>query len=482
MQLPWWIEQPWPLQAKIALLALMPLVLFTLWAVVAWHTARKAKRQATQALTEAKSELATIHESLDQANIALARAQERDHAWQQQVNQLHKQWQMLNDEYRSLQQEHHHVQTVLATTRESANLTQQHNQEKIDLLNSNKEQLMHEFQDLSQKLFTVSAEQSKQSIHALLQPFSQQLTGLREKVEHLHVEDSKDRATLKAHIVELHQLNREMSDEAHALSTALRSEHKTQGNWGELVLQRVLERSGLREGEEFTRESVYYSETQRLRPDVVVHLPDERHIVIDSKVSLNAYSDYANAENDEARDRALKAHISAIRQHINGLAQKAYQQLEGIHSPDFVLLFIPIEPAFSAAFAHDQSLFDEAFDRRIVVTSPTILLASLRTVSSIWAIERRNKSTEQIAQEAGKVYDKLALLIERMDKLGKQLDTARKTYDETWHGLTTGQGNLVNTVARFQEVGIRTKKIIAREVTDLARESDPTTDSKSDEQ
>lgn len=460
-----WIALPWPVALKWAALLAWPLALLGVAAIIGNVSLRRALRQA-QAQQRADSNVVT------QAKMALARAEERDHGWKRLYDRQREDHRQLIEDYQALQATHQHVQTLLATTRESAELNRQHLEEKITQLDEYRDQFFSEFSQLSERIFADKAVQNRQGLGEILLPFKEQLYRLQQKVEQLHIEDSKDRAGLQAQIHALHQLNRDMTAEAHALATALRGEHKTQGNWGEMVLERVLERSGLRRGEEYRREVVVNDGHRRLRPDVVINLPEQRHLIIDSKVSLNAYSDYVNADNDASRERALKAHIAALRQHIITLGGKAYQHLEGLHSPDFVLMFVPVEPAFMAAFAADEQLFDEAFSKKIAVVTPTTLLATLRTVAGIWALERRNQSTEQLADEAGKVYDKLALLLERVEKLGKQLATTQKTYDELWHGLTTGNGNLVSTVERFRDIGIRSRKTIAKEISAQAKGSD----------
>jgi DNA recombination protein RmuC len=232
----------------------------------------------------------------------------------------------------------------------------------------------------------------------------------------------------------------------------------------------VLESSGLRLGEEYVREQNHKAEDgQNYRPDVIINLPEGKHIVVDAKVSLNAYNDFINEEDENLKSQYLKQHIDAIRNHIKSLSAKAYQQLPSLHCPDFVFMFMPIEPAFMTAFQHDEKLFMDAFDQKIVVVTPTTLLASLRTVESLWAIERRGKSADELAQHAAKVYDRLRIVVEKMDKLGSQLNSAQKTYDETYSSLAQGRGNLVNTANQFVELGVRIKKEIPKSIVEKAQ-------------
>lgn len=390
-----------------------------------------------------------------------------------QAENLSKQLEYTQNQLDAKRQDEQQLLTQLATEKEARKQEFASHQEKITLLQESRDQLSQEFERLSQKIFAQKSkefsEQNKEGMISLLTPFREQLDGLKKKVEEVYVADAKDRAGLKQQIIDLQQQNLQMTQEAHALSQALRGEKKTQGNWGEMVLETVLEKSGLREGHEYRREdNLTTSEGKRYRPDVVIQLPDNKHLVVDSKVSLNAYTDYVSAESDAQKAMYAKAHVEAIRKHIRDLSDKAYQTLEGIHSPDFVFLFMPIEPAFVLAFQEDEALFNEAFERRIVVVTPTTLLATLKTVANIWAMENRNRHTEKLADQAGKVYDKLATVVERLERLGKNLTTAQNTYDETWKALKDGRGNLVNQVAHFQQFGIKVKKELAKELTEEA--------------
>lgn len=364
------------------------------------------------------------------------------------------------------------LQAELARERQARQLEQHHAQEKLALLESNKTQLLKEFEALSSRIFEQKqeqfAQQSEDGIQTLLTPFREQLDGLRKKVEEVYVSDSRDRASLKTQLDELQRLNQQMSDEAKALTNALRGENKTQGNWGELVLESVLERSGLREGEEFIREKVLFNGDKRYRPDVVINLPDDRHIIVDAKVSLSAYTDYVNATSKLEQAGALKRHLESIRQHIRGLSDKAYQQLNGMNTPDFVFMFMPVEPAFVAAFQQDEHLFSDAFEQKVVVVTPTTLLASLRTVASLWAIERRNRNTEILAEQATRLYDKLVVVVERFEKLGVQLGTLNRTYDDAWSSMKTGRGNLVSQADRFRKLGVRVKKELSKSMVEEA--------------
>jgi DNA recombination protein RmuC len=390
------------------------------------------------------------------------------------LNQFQKQ---VQEQQNQLQHQLRQSQSALASEQQARQLEQQHSEEKLALLAANREQLLKEFELLSQKIYEQKqqqfGEQSRQGLNDLLNPFREQLDGLRKKVEDVYVNDSKDRAALQSQISELHKLNQLITSEAHALTNALRGDRKTQGNWGEMVLETVLERSGLRKGEEYVREQSHHDDDgQRFRPDVIINLPEGKHIVVDSKVSLNAYTDYINATDETEQAAALKRHVESVRNHIRSLSGKSYQQLEGLDSPDFVFMFMPIEPAFMLAFQQDENLFNQAFEQKIVVVTPTTLLATLRTVASLWAMERRNQNTEKLADQARKIYDKLVVVVEKFEKVGSQLETVNKSWDDAWKSLKTGRGNLISQADGFVTLGIRVKKELGRQMVEEARAED----------
>ena len=356
--------------------------------------------------------------------------------------------------------------------------------EKLALLEHNRDALKQEFENLANRIFDQKSErfsqQNQSSMDTLLKPFRDQLHDFRQRVETVHTTETRDRQALRSEIKSLQELNRQITEEASNLTRALKGDKKIQGNWGELILERVLEKSGLRKGIEYETQGSYRdSDNQLLRPDVVVHLPDNRNLVIDSKVSLVAYQQWVISDEGSARDAALKQHMDAVRNHIRSLSDKDYSQLTGLRSPDFVLLFMPIEPAFVAAFQHDDSLFSEAFERKIIVVTPTTLLATLRTLENIWRYERQSQNARLIAERASAVYDKLRVFVEAMERLGGQLHTAQGSYDSAMNTLTRGRGNLISQANRFVELGVRVKKELPKAVTEQA-EVDPETDSDPD--
>lgn len=373
----------------------------------------------------------------------------------------------------ALARELHDAQVALREQEVTLDKERRANTEKLELLERNRDALKQEFENLANKIFEQKSEhfsqQTRTSLDTLLNPFRDQLQDFRKRVEDVYTTETRDRQALRSEIKSLQELNRQITEEASNLTRALKGDKKIQGNWGELILERVLEKSGLRKGAEYETQGSYRDgDNQLLRPDVVVYLPDSRNLIIDSKVSLLAYQQWVTEEDDVAREEALKQHVEAVRNHIRTLSEKDYSQLNGLHSPDFVLLFMPIEPAFVAAFQQDENLFAEAFERKIIVVTPTTLLATLRTIENIWRYERQSQNARRIAERASAVYDKLRVFVEAMERLGGQLHTAQGTYDSAMNTLTRGRGNLISQANRFVELGVRVKKELPKGIMDQA--------------
>ena len=342
-------------------------------------------------------------------------------------------------------------------------------EEKIDLLMSNKEALSNQFKNLANEIFEEKdkkfSTQNKQKLDALLNPFSQQLSDFRTKVDSIYHDEGKQRASLLGEVQQLKELNLRLNQEAINLTKALTGDNKAQGTWGEMVLERVLEQSGLRKGHEYNTQEGYRGNDNSLyKPDVIVHLPHNKEIVIDSKVSLNAYKNYCEATSKEQEKTAMQAHIVAIKNHIKTLSEKDYSSLKGVNSLDFVLLFIPIEAAFVAAYSHDDQLLSQAFDEKIIIVTPTTMLATLKTIENLWRYEKQNQNAQEIAGRAGILYDKFRGFVEDIEKLGKQLDTTQSTYHEAINKLSQGKGNLINQAQQLKELGIKVKKEIPKTI------------------
>ncbi|MCK4983612.1 MAG: DNA recombination protein RmuC, partial [Victivallaceae bacterium] len=322
------------------------------------------------------------------------------------------------------------------------------NEERRNEFAEAKKRMTVEFENLANKILEDKSkrftDQNKSNLDELLKPMHTQLGDFRKRVDQIHHEDSKARSSLHGQIEQLNTLNQQMNTEAKNLTRALKGDNKVQGNWGEMILEKVLEQSGLRKGNEYEVQRAFRdSENSLLKPDVIVHLPEEKDIVIDSKVSLIHYNEYVNSEDTTEQKKALEAHVHSVRKHINDLGSKDYSSLKGLRSLDFILMFMPIDAAFMAAFQADEKLFNTAFEKKIVVVTPTTLLATLRTIENIWRYERQNENSRQIADKAGTIYDKLRGFLEDFEKIGKQLDTVDKTYADAMNKLTRGKGNLI---------------------------------------
>ncbi|MEQ1484763.1 MAG: DNA recombination protein RmuC [Methyloglobulus sp.] len=345
--------------------------------------------------------------------------------------------------------------------------------EKLKLLQDAETQLKIQFENLAGKIFEDRSkqftEQNKTSLDHIVTPLREQLGEFKQRIETVYDNENKDRITLREEIVSLRRDTAKMNQEALNLTRALKGDKKTQGNWGEMILEKVLERSGLRKGIEYETQGAFRDDDNRLfKPDVIIHLPDNKDVIIDSKVSLLAYERYCSVDDDQERIIAIKQHTSAVRDHIKSLSDKDYSGLHGIKSLDFVLLFMPIEAAFVAAFQSDERLFTDAFEHKIIVVTPTTLLATLRTIENIWRYERQNENARAIAEKAGIVYDKIRGFVEELDKLGKQLSTVHTTYDGVMNKLTQGNGNLIRQASSFVDLGVKVKKTFPKSISDQA--------------
>lgn len=320
-----------------------------------------------------------------------------------------------------------------------------------------------DFEVLANRIFEEKsksfAERSKESIDKLLSPLGQRITDFRERVEKTHDQSVKDRAALVEQLRSLGELNTRMSEEAKNLTSALKGQTKTQGNWGEMVLQTVLEKSGLTEGQEYVAQDSVRDENGKLYyPDVVINLPDGKKLVVDSKVSLLAYERALNAETEDRRAAALKEHVASVKNHVGELGKKRYDTLYSIQSPDFVLMFVPIEAAFSLALQNDDLLFDVAFRQNVVIVTPTTLLATLRTVANIWRQEKQAKNAIKIAEKSGALYDKFVGFVEDMNGIGQRIDQTSAAYQAAMNKLSDGTGNLVRRVEELKKLGASAKK------------------------
>ncbi|TGA73215.1 DNA recombination protein RmuC [Aliivibrio fischeri] len=350
-------------------------------------------------------------------------------------------------------------------------------QEKIELLERAEERLKQQFENLANQLFEQKTktvdEQNKVSLEGLLSPLKEQLEGFKKQVNDSFGFEAKERHTLVHEIRSLQQLNERMTQEAVNLTNALKGDNKQQGNWGEVVLSRVLKESGLREGHEYDIQvSMDDEDGKRFYPDVIVHLPDEKDVVVDSKMTLVAYERFFNSEDFNQKEHALDEHLMAIRAHLRGLSKKDYHKLNGLRSLDYVLMFIPVEPAFQVAIEADPSLISDAMEQNIIIVSPTTLLVALRTISNLWRNERQNQNAKIIAERASKLYDKMRLFVDDMEAVGGALDKANQSYQGAMNKLASGRGNLIRQAESFKELGVEVKRDINRRLIDQSFEAD----------
>ncbi len=350
---------------------------------------------------------------------------------------------------------------------------QLHSKEKLDLLEDAREQLRLQFAELASSILEEKSahfsKESQEKLSTLLVPFHDQLASFRQKVDAIHHAETRDRAALQREIASLRNLNQQMSVEAINLTRALKGDKQVQGTWGELVLERVLEQSALRKGVEYKTQTVFRDKKNRLqRPDVIVHLPEGRDIVIDSKVSLISWEKYVNCDDEKKQADFLASHVKAIKEHVRLLADKDYTSLTEIRSLDFVLMFMPVEAAFLAAFQADDTLFTVAVTRKIILVSPTTLLTTLRTIESIWRYEKQSRNAREIAERAAALYDKFCSFAEDMERMGKQIHTLQNSYDSAMTRLSRGRGNLISKVEHFPQMGVKVNKTIPQSILDQA--------------
>jgi len=333
--------------------------------------------------------------------------------------------------------------------------------EKVEFLQSSEQKLKIEFENLANRLFEENNKKSSNNLNQLLTPFKDQLNSFGKRVDDIYNEETKQRVSLLSEIKNLKELNNQISQDALNLTKALKGENKTQGDWGELILSKILEQTGLREGVEYSTQGSYTDENgKRLRPDVIVHLPQNKDIVIDSKVSLVSYVSYTEAQDDTQRENASKELIKSFYAHIKGLGTKSYENIDEVKTLDFVILFIPIEGAFMLAASKDNNLFKTAFENNIMLVSPSTLFATLRTIENIWRYEHQNENALLISKKAADLYDKFASFVTDIENIGTHLNRTQKSYDEAMKKLSTGKGNLLRRSEEFLDLGVKAKKKI----------------------
>ena len=411
-----------------------------------------------QANAAKQAELAALRREVELSQLERDNARDAAHAWSLERSQKEAELRRLDA----------HAAALAAELREQ----QDSHQQRLSDLQGSRDELRAQFAELAGKIFDEReqrfADTSSERLGQLLDPLKERIQSFEKRVEESYQQEARERFSLGKELERLQQLNLRLSDEATNLTRALKGQ-KTQGNWGELILERVLEHAGLAKGREYqTQVSLKGPDGERFQPDVLIMLPGDKQVVVDSKVSLTAYQQYVGADDDVIGQAALKQHVLSLRNHVKGLAGKDYKRLEGLHSLDFVLLFVPIEAAFSAALQAEPNLFQEAFDRNIVIVSPTTLLATLRVIDSLWKQERQSQNAREIAERAGWLYDKFVLFIQDLDEVGNRLQQLDKAYAAARNKLTEGRGNLVSRSEQLKLLGARASKSLPADLLERA--------------
>ncbi|MDW1827991.1 DNA recombination protein RmuC [Vibrio sp. Vb0937] len=433
--------------------------------------------QVKQSLADAQQELDELDNERDKAAFEVRQSHGKLMAAMEKLRYFEavkQERQQYFDELGQMREQKSRLETQLREQQARHEQMNQANAEKLQILEQAEVRLKQQFEQLANQLFEKQTAKvdlkNRQSLEGLLSPLKEQLEGFKKQVNDSFSQEAKERHTLVHELKNLQRLNEQMTREAVNLTQALKGDNKQQGNWGEVVLARVLAESGLREGHEYETQVNLQSEAgKRYQPDVIVHLPQNKQVVVDSKMALVAYERYFNAETDAERDRALSAHLTALRAHIKGLSMKDYHKLKGIQSLDYVLMFIPVEPAFQVAIQADPSLIKDAMEQNIILVSPTTLLVALRTIDNLWRNERQNENAKLIAQRATKLYDKLRLFIDDMEGLGSALDRANQTYQGAMNKLATGRGNVIRQAESFRQLGVEIKRPISSDLAQLAQ-------------
>lgn len=430
--------------------------------LIQWRSKKQLIDSHQSQVTELQNDLTQKNDSCQQLVLNLAVSEEKI-----------KQQQNINIENQQLQKQLIAYKTENAEINAKQKEQEKSTTEKIKLLQNAETQLKIQFENLAHKIFEDRSKQlsvqNKTSMEHIVNPIKDQLLDFKKKVETVYDNETKDRISLREEINSLRQGTEKMNQDALNLTRALKGDKKTQGNWGEMILEKVLEQSGLRKNIEYETQSSLRDEEKKLfKPDIIIRLPENKDVVVDSKVSLVAYETYCSTEDEQEQITALKLHTKAVRDHIKGLSNKDYSSLKGLRSLDFVLLFMPIEAAFMAAFQADEKLFSDAFEHKIVVVTPTTLLATLKTIENIWRYERQNENAKLIADKAGALYDKIRGFAEDLDKLGKQLSTVNSTYDGVMNKLTLGNGNLIRQASNLVDLGVKVKKTLPKNLTEQA--------------
>lgn len=384
---------------------------------------------------------------------------------EERVNYLQKEKEGLETELKDIRNQSEEKGQRLAKAEEEFKFLREKMNTQKQEMDELQKKFTLEFENVANRILKKNSseftETNQKNINEILNPLKEKIHLFEKKVEDTYEKGLKDQTDLKAELKKLHELNNSLKQEANNLTKALKGDVKKQGNWGEVILERILERSGLQEGREYEKqESIVSEDGKRFQPDIVIHLPENKHIIVDSKVSLVAYERLVNAGEDDNREVFVKEHLLSMRAHIKGLSEKHYQNSPNLNTPDFVLLFVPIESSFSLAIQEDQELFSFAWDNKVVIVSPSTLLATLRTIASIWQQENQTRNAIEIARQGGALYDKFVNFVGDLEKIGSNLETTRKNYDLAFNKLKDGRGNLIRSAEKLKELGAKASKEI----------------------
>ncbi len=439
--------------------------------------AARARGAAEAAAAQAQAQREAGLAQQAQAGAQLAAAQERVRGLESERLALLAELQQDRGALQMAQEHASQLQTQLAAQATQLEAERRAAHDKLALLTEAREALSHQFKSLASDILEEKsrrfAEQNQQSLGQLLDPLRSRLADFQGRVEQFYDAEGKQRSALAQQVHQLLQLNQTLSEDARNLTQALKGSTKAQGNWGELILERVLESAGLRKGFEYdVQENHLRADGSRAQPDVVIHLPEDRHLVIDAKASLLAYEEWAHADDEAVRAGAQRRHLDSVRQHIKGLAERNYQQLYALQSLDFVLMFVPIEPAFMLAVTADNQLYSDAWNRNVLLVSPSTLLFVLRTVAHLWRQEAQTRNAQEIAQRGADLYDHLTAFVEELEKVGKSLGQAQDAYHKAFNKLSKNRGNVIRRAEMLKELGIKPAKALPPALVEAARGED----------
>ena len=412
-----------------------------------------------------------------QARLEEVTARERLAAKQAEMDRLLESMHKAESDNESLKNDIQNYREQIATLKTSLELERKQFEEKLSLLNDSRDQLSAAFKNIANEIFDDKTKKftatSKASLEMVLNPLQEKIKQFEKRVEETYDKESKERFSLAKEIKSLQELNSRISEEAVNLTNALKGDNKAQGSWGEFVLESILEKSGLVKGREYdVQVSLKAEDGSKSQPDVVVHLPESRDVIIDSKVSLKAWDAFCSSEDEENKADFLKQHVQSVRLHVKNLSGKGYQNLVGVNSLDYVLLFMPIEAAYSVVIQHDPELNQHAFERNIIFVGPTTLLTTLKTVHNLWRLVQQNQNANEIAKQAGNLYDKFVAFVGDLDEVGQRIDASKKSFDKAHNKLLSGRGNLIKRVENLKQLGAKTSKKHKTEVLGSAIESD----------